>query len=135
MNCEVSTDKKHGLIVNCEAVSQNNDQNQLSSQVEQCTETLGKLPTHVISDSGYFSLKDIEKVPERVKVIIPSRKQAQKENKRTEVKPFGKEEFHYLYLTQPEMLRQAQHMFGNKHVAGQVEMQDFASLLRLSLMV
>ncbi|HHT9130471.1 MAG TPA: IS1182 family transposase [Candidatus Brocadiaceae bacterium] len=95
MNCEVSTDKKHGLIVNGEAVSQNNDLNQLSPQVEQCTKTLGKPPAHVVSDSGYFSLKDIEKVPENVKVIMPSRKEAQKENKKTEVKPFGKEEFSY----------------------------------------
>ena len=96
MNCEVSTDKKHGLIVNSEAVSQNNDLNQLSSQVEQCKETVGKLPVEVVSDSGYFSLKDIEKVPENVKVIMPSRRQAQKENnKKTEVEPFGIEEFSY----------------------------------------
>lgn len=95
MNCEVSTDKKHGLIVNSEAVSQNNDLNQLSPQVEQCTATLGKPPAQVVSDSGYFSLKDIEKVPESVKVIMPSRRQAQKENKKAEVEPFGKEEFGY----------------------------------------
>lgn len=95
MNCEVGTDKKHGLIVNSEAVSQNNDLNQLSPQVKQCTEALSKAPANVISDSGYFSLKDIEKIPKSVKVIIPSNKQAQKENKKTEVKPFGKEEFHY----------------------------------------
>lgn len=95
MNCEVSTDKKHGLIVNGEAVSQNNDLNQLSPQVEQCTKTLGKPPAHVVTDSGYFSLKDIEKVPENVKVIMPGRKEAQKENKKTEGKPFGKEEFSY----------------------------------------
>jgi len=95
MNCQVGTDNRHGLIVNGEAVSQNNDLNQLSSQVEQSTEILGKAPTNVISDAGYFSLKDIEKIPEQVKVIMPSQKQAQKENKKTELKPFGKEEFHY----------------------------------------
>ncbi len=95
MSCQVGTDKQHGLIVNSEAVSQNNDLNQLSSQVEQSTETLGKEPENVVSDSGYFSLKDIEKVPEKVKVIMPSRKQAQKENKKVEIKPFGKEEFQY----------------------------------------
>ncbi|HHT9135695.1 MAG TPA: transposase [Candidatus Wunengus sp. YC60] len=95
MNCEVTTDEKHGLIVNGEAVSQNNDLNQLSPQVEQCTELLGKPPAQVVSDSGYFSLRDIEKVPENVKVIMPSRKEAQKENNKTEVKPFGKEEFSY----------------------------------------
>ncbi|MEK6729379.1 MAG: hypothetical protein AABY76_05080, partial [Planctomycetota bacterium] len=54
MNCEVTTDEKHGLIVNGEAVSQNNDLNQLSPQVGQSTETLGKPPAQVVSDSGYF---------------------------------------------------------------------------------
>ena len=95
MNCEVTTDEKHGLIVNSEAVSQNNDLNQLSPQVEQSTEILGKPPAQVVSDSGYFSLKDIERVPEQVKVIMPSRRQAQKENKKTEVDPFSIEEFSY----------------------------------------
>ena len=91
MNCEVTTDEKHGLI----AVSQNNDLNQLSPQVEQSTETLGKPPAAVVSDAGYFSLKDIEKVPENVKVIMPSRRQAQKENQKTEGEPFSIEEFSY----------------------------------------
>ena len=63
--------------------------------MEQSKETLGKPPAQVVSDSGYFSLKDIEKVAESVKVIMPGRKQAQKENKKTQVKPFGTEEFHY----------------------------------------
>ena len=66
-----------------EAVSQNNDLNQLSPQVEQSTEILGKPPERVVSDAGYFSLKDREKVAEKVKVIMPGRSQAQKENKRT----------------------------------------------------
>lgn len=95
MNCEVSTDKKHGLIVNSEAVSQNNDLNQLSSQVKQCTKTLGRPPAEVVSDAGYFSLKDIEQVPENVKVIMPSRRQAQKENKKPEVGSYSIEEFSY----------------------------------------
>jgi len=95
MNCEVSTDKKHGFIVNSEAVSQNNDLNQLSSQVKQCTETLGRPPAEVVSDAGYFSLKDIEQVPENVKVIMPSRRQAQKENKKPDVGSYSIEEFSY----------------------------------------
>lgn len=94
-NCEISTDEKHGLIVNSEAVSQNNDYNQFSPQLEQSTETLGNSPVNAISDSGYFSLEDIERVPESVNVIIPTKEQAQKENKKKPVKPFGKEEFKY----------------------------------------
>ncbi len=95
MNCEVSTDEKHGLIVNSEAVSQNTDFNQFAPQLEQSTETLGKLPANAISDAGYFSLADIEKVPESINVIMPTQKQAQKENKKKDLKPFGKEEFKY----------------------------------------
>jgi transposase len=94
-NCEISADEKHGLIVNTEAVSQNNDYNQFSAQLEQSTETLGNLPVNAISDSGYFSLEDMEKVPEGVNVIMPTKEQAQKENKKKPVKPFGKDEFKY----------------------------------------
>lgn len=95
INCQVTTDEKYGLIVQGEAVSQNNDLNQLTPQLEQATETLGKAPEKAITDAGYFSLKDLEKVPEGIKVIMPTRKQAQKENRKTEVKPFSIEEFSY----------------------------------------
>jgi len=54
---------------------------------------LGKAPEKAITDAGYFSLKDIEKVPEGIEVIMPTRKQAQAENKKTPIKPFGKEVF------------------------------------------
>ena len=95
INCQVTTDEKHGLIVSGEAVSQNNDLNQLTPQLKQATETLGKAPEKAITDAGYFSLKDLEKVPEGIEVIMPTRKQAQKENKKTEVEPFSIEEFSY----------------------------------------
>src|SRR3990172_6722745 len=68
MNCQISTDEKHGLIVNSDAVSQNNDLNQFASQVEQSKETLERAPANVVSDAGYFSLDDIDKVPEGVNV-------------------------------------------------------------------
>ncbi len=93
MNCEVTTDEKHGLKVNGEAVSQSNDLNQLTPQMEQSAETLCKAPEKVVSDAGYFSFKDIEKVPEGIVVIMPTRKQAQMENKKKPIKPFGKEVF------------------------------------------
>ena len=95
INCQVTTDEKHGLIVSGEAVSQNNDLNQLTPQLKQATETLGKAPEKAITDAGYFSLKDLEKVPEGIEVIMPTRKQAQKENKKTEVEPFSIEAFSY----------------------------------------
>src|SRR4030066_622862 len=83
INCQVITDEKHGLIVSGEAVSQNNDLNQLTPQLKQATEALGKAPEKAITDAGYFSLKDLEKVPEGIVVIMPTRKQAQEEKKKT----------------------------------------------------
>src|SRR3989339_699971 len=102
MNCEVTTDEKHGLIVNSEAVSQNNDLNQFASQVEQSKETLERAPANVVSDAGYFSLDDIDKVPEGVKVIMPGRKQAQKENKKKLEETYQQEEGQKLYKLRKE---------------------------------
>lgn len=94
-NCQAGMDEKHGLIVHCDSVSKNNDLNQFSPQVEKAKENMEKYPKNAVTDAGYFSLVDLEKAPEEVKVIIPSRKQAQKDNKKVKVKPFGIEEFKY----------------------------------------
>lgn len=94
-NAQIVVDEKHGLIVNTEVVSHNNDKNQLSDQVNQTIEVLEKKPESVACDSGYHSLVDIEKVPEDIKVIMPSQQQVQKERKQHELKPFSKEEFKY----------------------------------------
>ena len=94
-NAQIAVDEKHGLIVNTEVVSRNNDKNQLSSQVCQAIDVLEKTPESVICDSGYHSLVDVEKVPEEIEVIVPSQKQVQKERKRQESIPFSKEEFQY----------------------------------------
>jgi hypothetical protein len=47
------------------------------------------------SDSGYFSLEDLKQVEEDITVVMPTQKQAQKENNIHSVKPFGKEQFQY----------------------------------------
>ena len=83
-NAQIVVDEKHGLIVNTEVVSHNNDKNQLSDQVNQTIEVLEKKPESVACDSGYHSLVDIEKVPEDIKVIMPSQQQVQKERKQHE---------------------------------------------------
>jgi hypothetical protein len=121
INCQVITDEKHGFIVNGDAVSQNNDLNQLAPQLEQATEVLGKAPRNAVTDAGYFSLQDIEKAPEGVTVIMPTRKQAQAENKKTPIKPFGKEVFTYererdVYLCpEGKELRRKGIAFGDKN--------------------
>jgi len=94
-NGQISVDGKHGLILNAEVVNQNNDLNQLSNQISQSTEVLGKNPDNATSDAGYMSLPDIDKVPKDIVVIMPDRMQAQKENGKHELKQFSKEEFKY----------------------------------------
>ncbi len=94
-NAQSSVDEEHGLIVNAEVVNQNNDLNQLSNQISQSTEVLGKKPQRATSDAGYFSLPDIDKVAKDIEVIMPDRMQAQKENDKHELKAFSKEEFKY----------------------------------------
>jgi len=92
---EIVTDEQHGLIVQGEAVSQNNDLNQISEQVKQAGENIGKKPEQACGDSGYYSLQDLKKVPEGIMVVMPSQRQAQKEKGIHKIKPFSKEEFQY----------------------------------------
>ncbi|MFQ5456757.1 MAG: IS1182 family transposase [Nitrospirota bacterium] len=94
-NAQIVVDEKHGFIVNTEVVSQNNDKNQLSDQIDKTIEVLEKKPESVTCDSGYHSLVDIDKVPEEIKVIMPGQQQVQKERQHGELKPFSKEEFTY----------------------------------------
>jgi transposase len=94
-NVQSTVDEKHGLIVNAEAVSQSNDSNQLSRQVSQASEILGKKPENVCADSGYSSVKDFKKIDKDINIVVPSQKQAQKDNDRYPLKPFNKEQFKY----------------------------------------
>ncbi|MBZ0108839.1 MAG: hypothetical protein K8F52_09225 [Candidatus Scalindua rubra] len=77
-NCQAGIDEKHGLKVHCDSVSKNNDLNQFSPQVEKAKENMEKYPKNAVTDAGYFSLVDLEKAPEEVKVIISSRETSAK---------------------------------------------------------
>ncbi|MEI7906552.1 MAG: IS1182 family transposase [Bacteroidota bacterium] len=94
-NFQSTVDGKHGLIVHAEAVSQSNDYNQLSVQVQNAVETIGKNPQHVCADAGYSDVGDIKTIDASINIVVPSHKQAQKENDRCPVKPFDKEHFTY----------------------------------------
>jgi transposase len=94
-NIQNIVDGKHGLIIHTEAVSQSNDYNQLSRQVEASCAVLEKEPEHVCADAGYASVDDLIKISPKINIIVPSHKQAQEENKRCPVKPFDKEHFSY----------------------------------------
>ena len=94
-NVQMVTDKKHGLIVHAEAVSQANDSNQLNPQLNNAIENIEKKPENVVADSGYASTQDLKRIDSDIKVVVPSQKQAQKNNDRYPVKEFDKEQFIY----------------------------------------
>ena len=83
------------MIASGEAVSENNDLNQFHNQLSHASENIGNKPREACSDSGYISLKDLNQVPEDIRVVMPTQKQAQKENNLHPLKPFGKERFQY----------------------------------------
>jgi len=94
-NVQSTVDKKHGLIVHAEAVSQSNDSNQLHQQTTEATGNLEKKPNNVCADAGYASTQDLKKIDDDIKVIVPSTRQAQKENSKHPLKEFDKEQFIY----------------------------------------
>lgn len=94
-NVQSTVDGKHGLIIHAEAVSQSNDYNQLSCQVEAATEVLEQKPQHVCADAGYADVDDLKKIDSKINIIVPSHKQAQEENDRCPIKPFDKQYFVY----------------------------------------
>lgn len=91
-------DGKNGLIVTTEVVASASDMHQLSRQVENASEVLGKKPQTAASDSGYASVDDVAKIPEEITVIMPSQQQVNKErttDKETNAKNFTKDKFAY----------------------------------------
>ncbi len=92
-NVQSVVDEKHGLIVNSDVVSENNDIHQFADQVEQANETLDKKCQTACADAGYASVDELEKIDKQgIKVVIPSQKQALKEKKED---PFDKSHFKY----------------------------------------
>lgn len=91
-NAQITVDDKHGLIVNSDAVSENNDLYQFANQINQSNETLGKKCDTACADSGYATTDELKKiVNQEIKVIVPSQRQAAKK----EPGQFDKENFRY----------------------------------------
>jgi hypothetical protein len=91
-NAQIVVDEKNGLIVNSDVVGESNDLEQLSSQVDQAHETLGKQCETVCADSGYDKPEEMEKVARQVvNVVIPP--QRPKANR--EIGEFDKDNFTY----------------------------------------
>jgi len=91
-NVQTVVDEKHGLIVNVDVVSENNDVNQFANQIEQANKTLGKKCDTACADSGYANTEQLKQIDEQdIKVIVPSQRQASKK----EPEEFDKERFNY----------------------------------------
>jgi len=91
-NAQLVTDGKHGLIVQSDVTSENNDLNQFAEQITRANETLGKPCEAACGDTGYANADQMEKVDKQgITVIVPSQRQAAHH----EPKPFDKERFHY----------------------------------------
>ena len=91
-NAQAVVDEKHGLIVNTDVVSENNDVNQFANQIDQANETLEKKCDIACADSGYANTDKLEEIDKQdIKVIVPTQKQASKK----EPKDFDKERFYY----------------------------------------
>jgi len=85
-------DEKHGLIVNSDVVSENNDLNQFAEQIKGANETLEKKCDTACADSGYANTNELQEIDEQeIKVIVPSQRQASTK----EPKPFDKSNFQY----------------------------------------
>lgn len=81
-NVQSVVDEKHGLIVSVDTISQNNDSNQLTPQLKNAEEVLGKKCEVVCADSGYSSLEDLVNVDKNgIRVVVPSTRQAFSEKK------------------------------------------------------
>jgi len=93
-NFQSTVDKKKGLILSTDVVSENNDLNQFASQINKANHTLEKKCEVAVADCGYASTDELEKIDKQgIKVIVPSQRQVTK----GEPSEFAKERFTYKY--------------------------------------
>ena len=91
-NFQSTVDKKKGLILSTDVVSETNDLNQFASQINKANHTLHKKCEVAVADCGYASTDDLEKIDNQgIKVIVPSQRQVTK----GEPSLFSKERFTY----------------------------------------
>lgn len=93
-NAQIVVDEKHGLIINSDVVNTNSDKEQLTRQVNQANEILGKKCKTACADSGYANTENLKETVEKaIEVIVPSQKQALHNPSKED--PFGKDKFKY----------------------------------------
>lgn len=96
-NVQCVTDDKHGLIVQAEAVSESNDNNQLAPQLKQASENVGRLPDIVCTDAGYLNPQKAQDIDDKITVVMPSPRQANEAKNPDKLPPgpFDKSHFQY----------------------------------------
>lgn len=71
-NCQIVVDDKHGLIVQNDVTSENNDARQFGPQLQGAHEVLGKPCQTACADAGYTSPEDLKNLLDQgVDVIVP----------------------------------------------------------------
>lgn len=91
-NVQSVVDGKHGLIVNIDVVSENNDRNQFSDQINQANETLENKCFIACADTGYDNTDELKKIDDQgIKVIVPLQQEVNKDKRQG----FNKENFPY----------------------------------------
>jgi transposase len=94
-NGQITTDEKHGLIVNSDVVSEANDFKQLANQIEQTQAVLGKQCKKAVGDSGYSNSEEIAKLDKQgINIVVPTTEQAAHKKKK-EDSAFSKDKFIY----------------------------------------
>ncbi|MCH9023316.1 MAG: IS1182 family transposase [Planctomycetes bacterium] len=91
-NMQNTVDDKEGLIVSSDVVTDENDRNQFSNQINQANDTLDKKCETACGDAGYSNTNNLKIVDDQqIRVIVPSQKQASS----VPPEPFDKENFTY----------------------------------------
>lgn len=91
-NGQIVVDKKHGLIVHSDVISESNDKKQFANQINQANETLGQKCETACADAGYANTDELKEIHDQgIAVIVPSQTQAHDR----EIKPFDKKHFTY----------------------------------------
>ena len=91
-NVQSVVDDKNGLIVHNDVVTDANDAQQFSDQINKANTIIGGTCKTACADAGYASTKEQKEVADQnILVVVPSQRQARKEP----MGPFAKENFKY----------------------------------------
>lgn len=92
-NVQTAVDSKNYLIVDCEAVTDINDLNQLSNMSTNAKKVLNKRKLTVVADTGYYNTQEIKKcIDGKIKVYIKK----PKANNQTGDDAYRKDRFTYI---------------------------------------